>query len=240
MASFCTAAFTVPIPVFTSRSAFVQASSVRRLTVPRPRSRCTPTMDFLTEVFVKALEVGAATYATRTLASNSSGSKATSEGGVRDAVPNFTALPEKMRSLLESAEAGAAKLPEYLESSSPESRKWIKLAMCVVIDLIGSGTLAIPLISDALDLAWAPVDAFALQALFGNPLITAGGFAEEILPGTDGIPTATLAWVYEFYWNDIRKALDSSTDVSAVQVEEESKRGPFSKIFNRREKAQRR
>lgn len=76
-------------------------------------------------------------------------------------------------------------------------RKWTKLGVCILIDLIGSGGLGIPLVSDFLDIVTAPVSAFALHALYGNPGITIGGFVEEILPGTDGIPTATLAWIAE-------------------------------------------
>lgn len=76
-------------------------------------------------------------------------------------------------------------------------RKWTKLSVCILIDLIGSGGLGIPFVSDFLDIITAPISAFALHALFGNPGVTIGGFVEEILPGTDGIPTATLAWFAE-------------------------------------------
>jgi hypothetical protein len=77
------------------------------------------------------------------------------------------------------------------------SDRWVKLLVCVMIDLVGSGSLAVPLLGDLMDVVTAPVTAVLLQAIFGNGWITAAGLAEEILPGTDGIPTATLAWLAE-------------------------------------------
>ncbi len=187
----------------------------------------------MADLLVKAVEIGAATYATKQLSS------ASSAEGVRGAVPNFSALPAQLRGLLEAAEETSGKLPDYLDTTAPENRKWVKLGMCLVIDLIGSGSLPVPLLADALDLAWAPVSALCLHALFGNALITAAGFAEEFLPGTDGVPTATLAWVNEHYGDAIRKVVKeaSATDVPAKPVQE--KRNPFRRASSRREKARR-
>lgn len=181
-------------------------------------------MSLLGELIFKAAEVGAATYAT-TLLSSPKGSvdAANPAKGVAGAVPNFSELPLQVRDLLSAAEGAAGRLPEIVESGTPEQRKWIKLALCLAIDLFGSGSLPIPLLADALDVVWAPVAALALHALFGNPLVTAAGFAEEILPGTDGVPTACLAWIQENYGGDIRKMWEDVgvTEVSAVEVKEE-------------------
>jgi hypothetical protein len=73
--------------------------------------------------------------------------------------------------------------------------KWIRLACCVTIDLVGSGSLAVPLFGDALDLITAPMCALLIHQIFGSTLVTSASLAEEILPGTDAIPTATLAWL---------------------------------------------
>jgi hypothetical protein len=73
--------------------------------------------------------------------------------------------------------------------------KWIRLACCVTIDLVGSGSLAVPLFGDALDLITAPLCALLIHQIFGSTLVTSASLAEEILPGTDAIPTATLAWL---------------------------------------------
>lgn len=90
-------------------------------------------------------------------------------------------------------------LPDIVARSGPEGKKWVKLAICIGIDLIGSGSLGVPLIGDALDLVTAPLTAVMLQALFGSSFVTIAGLTEEILPGTDAIPTATLAWFAEHY-----------------------------------------
>ena len=91
----------------------------------------------------------------------------------------------------------ANEIPIIIDKGGPEGRKWVKLVFCILIDLIGSGSLAVPFLGDALDIVTAPVSAVMLQALFANSAVTIAGFAEEILPGTDGIPTATFAWLAE-------------------------------------------
>jgi hypothetical protein len=62
------------------------------------------------------------------------------------------------------------------------------------VDLVGSGSLAVPLVGDALDLVTAPLSALLLLAIFGDPRVTGGVLLEELLPGTDVVPSATIAW----------------------------------------------
>lgn len=90
-------------------------------------------------------------------------------------------------------------LPRVVARGGPQGKKWVKLAICIGIDLVGSGSLGVPLIGDVLDLVTAPLTAVMLQALFANSFVTIAGLVEEILPGTDAIPTATLAWFAEHY-----------------------------------------
>jgi hypothetical protein len=71
---------------------------------------------------------------------------------------------------------------------------WVRLAVCVLVDLVGSGSLAVPLVGDALDLVTAPLSALLLLAIFGDPRVTGGVLLEELLPGTDVVPSATIAW----------------------------------------------
>lgn len=232
-------AFIAPMPLVAHRRCNV--STPRRARVYTPHF--TPRMDLLSNLVFKAVEVGAATYATTMLSGGGTGTQnsTSNEQGVHN-VPNFTALPAQLQQMLRSAESVAAELPALLERSDPAARRWVKLAICLVIDLIGSGSLPVPLLADALDLVWAPIAALALHALFGNPLITATGFAEEILPGTDGLPTASLAWIYEYYGDDIGRAVArfSALDVAAKEApvagEESRKRGraPFGGAFRRR------
>lgn len=56
-----------------------------------------------------------------------------------------------------------------------------------------------PVVADVLDVATAPISALVVHALFGSTALAAATFAEEILPGTDGIPSATLAWIAQQY-----------------------------------------
>ena len=75
---------------------------------------------------------------------------------------------------------------------------FLKLFVCLVIDAIGYLSYAFPIFGELGDVVWAPIAAMLIYALFGNALIAAGGFLEEILPGTDFIPTATIAFVLEY------------------------------------------
>lgn len=52
------------------------------------------------------------------------------------------------------------------------------------------------------DLAFAPLEALALRTLFGGTVISILGFAEEALPFTDAIPTATTGWVLQTLFSD--------------------------------------
>lgn len=113
-------------------------------------------------------------------------------------------------------------IPAFVENGNVSTRKWKKLAICLLIDLIGSGSLPIPLLADALDLVTAPLSAIMLHALFGNPFVTTAVLVEELLPGTDGIPTATLAWIAENY---------EQSEINARK--EEEKKGAFAKWFTR-------
>ncbi|CAM9319174.1 unnamed protein product [Ectocarpus sp. 12 AP-2014] len=46
----------------------------------------------------------------------------------------------------------------------------------------------------ATDLGWAPISSALIFYLYGNSIFAGLAFVEEILPGFDVIPTATIAW----------------------------------------------
>jgi len=73
----------------------------------------------------------------------------------------------------------------------------LKLLVCILIDFIGVASFAAPGLGEATDLGWAPISAFLVNYLFGNGIFTALAFVEEISPGLDFIPTATIAWFFE-------------------------------------------
>ena len=72
-----------------------------------------------------------------------------------------------------------------------------KLLLSLLIDAIGMATYLLPVAGETGDLAWAPISAYLIYQLYGNGLISGLAFAEELLPGLDIIPTATIAWVLE-------------------------------------------
>lgn len=72
------------------------------------------------------------------------------------------------------------------------------LAFCLAMDALGFVTYAIPGLGEFGDLFWAPVSAMIFMISFGGWKGVLGGvfnFVEEILPGTDFIPSFTLAWL---------------------------------------------
>ena len=72
------------------------------------------------------------------------------------------------------------------------------LIFCLLMDAGGYLTYTIPVLGELGDLFWAPVSALVFSISFGGWKGLLGGafnFVEEILPGTDFIPSFTLAWV---------------------------------------------
>lgn len=65
------------------------------------------------------------------------------------------------------------------------------------MDLLGCASFALPFFGEFFDLIWAPISAFIYWRTFGGfKGFLGGGFAflEELLPGTDIIPTFTISW----------------------------------------------
>jgi hypothetical protein len=76
-------------------------------------------------------------------------------------------------------------------------QKQPSLVFCLLMDLIGMATYAIPLLGEFGDIIWAPVSAFIFYRTFGGTKGMLGGafnFLEEILPGFDFIPTFTIMY----------------------------------------------
>ena len=77
--------------------------------------------------------------------------------------------------------------------------KYRKLLLGLLFDGIGMASMAIPGLGPALDLIWAPVAGWLMTQMYEGQAGRAAGFiafAEEIIPGTDFIPTFTLMWIY--------------------------------------------
>ena len=76
------------------------------------------------------------------------------------------------------------------------------LLFCILMDAIGCATYALPGIGEFGDILWAPISAIIFYKTFGGWKGAFGGifnFIEEILPGTDFIPSFTIMWFWK-YW----------------------------------------
>ena len=73
---------------------------------------------------------------------------------------------------------------------------------CIVMDLLGYATYAIPVLGELGDIVWAPLSALIFFKTFGGWKGAFGGmfnFIEEILPGLDFIPTFTITWLWQAF-----------------------------------------
>jgi len=76
------------------------------------------------------------------------------------------------------------------------------LTFCILMDILGYATYAIPVFGELADIVWAPVSAMIFYKAFGGWKGTFGGIfnlVEEILPGTDFIPTFTITWAWKYF-----------------------------------------
>ncbi len=89
------------------------------------------------------------------------------------------------------------------------------LLLCVIFDLIGYASYSVPFLGEFADLIWAPISGIIFFAMFGGWKGAVGGlfnFMEELLPGTDFIPSFTIMWVMRYMQN--RDAVKSETSFS--------------------------
>lgn len=78
------------------------------------------------------------------------------------------------------------------------------LLLCIVMDVLGYATFALPGIGEFGDIVWAPISAYIFYKTFGGWKGTFGGifnFVEEILPFTDFIPSFTIMWAWQYFTN---------------------------------------
>jgi hypothetical protein len=71
------------------------------------------------------------------------------------------------------------------------------LIFCLLMDLVGYATYAIPVFGELGDIFWAPLSGLIFFLTFGGwkgALGGVGNFIEELLPGTDFIPSFTIMW----------------------------------------------
>src|SRR4051794_30003574 len=75
------------------------------------------------------------------------------------------------------------------------------LLFCILMDIIGCATYALPFLGEFADIIWAPISALIFYRTFGGWRGAFGGvfnFVEELLPGLDFIPTFTITWLWQY------------------------------------------
>ena len=80
-------------------------------------------------------------------------------------------------------------------------RKQPSLLFCILMDVIGYFTYAIPVLGEFADIIWAPISGIIFYITFGGWKGTFGGlfnFVEELLPATDFIPSFTIMWFLQY------------------------------------------
>ena len=82
-------------------------------------------------------------------------------------------------------------------------KKTQHLIISIILDVLGMTTYLIPLLGEAGDIIFAPFYGLAIFIMYRRKIFpaVAGGFAgtvEELLPGTDIIPTATIMWIFTY------------------------------------------
>ena len=71
---------------------------------------------------------------------------------------------------------------------------WSKLVVSLIIDLIGSSSYLLPIVGEAFDLGWAPMQTILIMAMYDatSPNLKYVSFAEEILPFTGTYRTVSI------------------------------------------------
>ncbi|MFZ4724726.1 MAG: hypothetical protein ACOYMD_04705 [Paludibacter sp.] len=78
------------------------------------------------------------------------------------------------------------------------------LLFCVLMDFLGSVSYFLPFIGEWGDMLWAPISAFIFYKSFrgkSRAIGTIVNFIEELLPFTDFVPTFTIGYLYNRYFN---------------------------------------
>lgn len=91
--------------------------------------------------------------------------------------------------------------PKFIVPEIP-TEAYLKLILCILIDLTGDASFLLPGIGEVEDVAWAPISAFLLKSIFDSNLIGTLEFAKEILPFSDIVPLATLCWSLQYVFPD--------------------------------------
>ncbi len=85
-----------------------------------------------------------------------------------------------------------------------KTNKYKLLRTGIIYDIIGVLSTLIPVVGPFLDILWAPYAAKKMGDMYdgqSGKIASWIVFIEEIIPGTDFIPTFTLMWLYTFVFS---------------------------------------
>lgn len=85
-------------------------------------------------------------------------------------------------------------------SQSFNEKKRKDLMKSLAIDALGMATYLVPALGEAADIVIAPIVSILIYAVHRTTFGAIAGFLEEIIPFTDIIPSATIIWVYRYFW----------------------------------------
>lgn len=77
------------------------------------------------------------------------------------------------------------------------------LLFSVILDILGMISYVIPFLGESVDLIFAPFYGLAIFIMYKKRIASAmiggiSGAVEELLPGADVVPTATIMWIYTY------------------------------------------
>lgn len=88
--------------------------------------------------------------------------------------------------------------------SKKNDNKIKNLFLGLLCDAIGMLSFAIPGIGEFSDVIWAPLSAWIMTRMYKGKIGQAAGavtFIEELIPGTDFIPSFTIMWLYTYVFS---------------------------------------
>lgn len=84
------------------------------------------------------------------------------------------------------------------------NKKYTKLAVGIIFDLIGCISYLFPGIGEVTDIVWAPISAWLMTKMYHGKKGKVGAiitFIEEAIPGLDIIPSFTIMWLYTYVFS---------------------------------------
>ncbi|WP_158977772.1 hypothetical protein [Cellulophaga sp. L1A9] len=85
--------------------------------------------------------------------------------------------------------------------SELKDKKIRNLFLSLLFDALGLVSFVIPGIGEFSDIIWAPISAWLMTRLYKGKIGQAAAmvtFVEELIPGSDFIPTFTIMWFYTY------------------------------------------